>query len=260
MHDVAARLLGRQCRELHAQAHLRGERGGFRCRQALLEQRQSNERSVQQAAVRCGTGDGRQLGEHRRIRGMRVVEEQQRPAAGRALLREIVGERAAQRRVLAAEWQESALVQQQLQQFPRCGRRCAAVHDQGLRPQLLAQRQREHALAGAGLAGDDDERIPGGRSRFHVGLGTRVRLAQVEEARVGLRLERRFPEPEGRQVHGLIRNRPRLLCRRWLLHGASLSASARVRNRPRTRWSRSRALGATSVQCPSLRPGRADLP
>jgi hypothetical protein len=150
---------------------------------------------------RLDAGQQPDLLEHAVREVLGLVHDQHDLAARRVLLDQELVERRDQLGLAHLERLEAELDQHRLQEFDRRHLRLRDLRDDDVLLELAQEGLEQRRLAGADLAGDDDEAVGEPDRRLHVRLGARMVLRQVQERRVRAQPERQLVQLEVFQVH-----------------------------------------------------------
>ena len=112
-------------------------------------------------------------------------------------------QRREQLRLLHAEGLKTELHQERLQEFD-CGHlRLVDLGDDDVLLELFEERLDQSRFARADFAGDHDEAVREPDRRFHVCLGTRVVLRQIQERGIRRQSERKLVQLEQFEIHAV---------------------------------------------------------
>jgi hypothetical protein len=139
--------------------------------------------------------------QHLRRQVLRLVDDHQHLAVVGVLLDQELVQRGEDLRLLHLERLEAELDQQRLQELERRHLRLVDLRDDDVLVEFLQEGLDQRRLAGTDLARDDHEAVGEPDRRFHVRLGTRMVLRQVEELGIRAEPERKFTKSEQVQVH-----------------------------------------------------------
>ena len=155
---------------------------------------------------------------------------------------------------------EAELGQHRLQELRGCelGLRHDSVHDVFVK--LRQERLQQRGLPRADFSGDYHEAVSEPDRRLHVSLRPGVLFAPIQEIRVRRQPKRLFLKIEVTQIRHIGSVYLLLRPSGYAVVSGPFADYVTLRLIMSTNSSRSAAVSAVTVMCPSLRPGRALLP
>ena len=202
MQDVGLRLLRREGGQVEAQADALHELDQFRRIELLVEFRLPRQDDAEHFFLgRLDAGEHPDFLEHAVREILGLVDDQEHLATGGELLDQELVERRDQLGLAHLERREAELDEHGLEEFDRGDLGLSDLRDDDVFFQFPQEGLEQGRLAGSDLARDDHEPVGEPDRRFHVRLGARMVLRQVEECRVRAQPERQFRQLEMFEVH-----------------------------------------------------------